>query len=469
MGELRPGTVIADKYRLERPLSKGGMGSVWLADHLHLEAPVAVKFMRASLVTDNVARSRFEREAKAAAQLRSPYVVHVYDHGLHEGSPFIVMEYLEGSDLRGHLRGGRALAPSEAVQICDQICKGLQRAHTAGIVHRDLKPANVFLSAPDDGMVKILDFGIAKETGASRVVQGETTTTGQLLGSPHYMSPEQARGKHVDGRSDLWSLAVILYRCLTGHRPFDGDDIGDLIVRICTDPVPPATRFRPELGAEVDAFFARAFQRELDLRFPDARTFAEAFRASLRLQLGPHASGAWDRHSQPMAWNEINVDTHPTGSGISSSSEKMDAILRPGADTVDTLAATTGPSRSRAAWVGGMMALLAVLGGVGAVLATSRGTSDAAAPASAAAVDGAEPAPALDEPPEVDEPTAEEPEPEPEAEPEGGPEAGPAASATATATAKPVRAVPPRGPVRVPVRPPPPPPPPSPKGPDLGY
>lgn len=312
MGELQPGTVIAGKYRLERPLSKGGMGSVWLADHLHLEAPVAVKFMRTSLVTDSVARSRFEREAKAAAQLRSPFVVHVYDHGLHDGSPFIVMEYLEGSDLRGHLRGKRALPPAEAVRICEQICKGLQRAHNAGIVHRDLKPGNVFLSAPDDGMVKILDFGIAKETGSSRVVQGETTTTGQLLGSPHYMSPEQARGQTLDGRSDLWSVAVILFRVLTGHRPFDGDDIGDLIVKICTETVPAASGLRPELGPDVDAFFTRAFERDVEKRFPDARTFAEAFRAALTPQIGANVSGGWDRMSAPMPPADGGPDTFPS-------------------------------------------------------------------------------------------------------------------------------------------------------------
>jgi len=476
MGELRPGTVIAGKYRLERPISKGGMGSVWLADHMQLEAPVAVKFMRGSLVTDTIARSRFEREAKAAAQLRSPYVVHVYDHGLHEGSPYIVMEYLEGSDLRGHLRGRRSLPPGEAARICDQICKGLERAHNAGIVHRDLKPGNIFLSEPDDGMVKILDFGIAKETGSSRVVQGETTTTGQLLGSPHYMSPEQARGKDLDGRSDLWSVAVILFRTLTGHRPFDGDDIGDLIVRICTDAVPPATRFRPELGPEVDAFFARAFERDVERRFPDARTFAEAFRAALEAKLGPHVSGAWDRISQAtgpvpigghtglVGHDGLVGDTGPTGSPISSSSERMAAVLRPGPDTLDTLAATTAPSRSRAAWVGGAAALLAVVAGVGAVIATSTSGSSAVEPAAArgAAVDGAAPtAEAIPEPapedPEVEAPEAAAPEPVAE-DPE------PVASSTGKG------AVPaPRPRVPRPVRPRPLPHPPPPPEPDLGY
>jgi len=337
MGELQPGTVIAGKYRLERPLSKGGMGSVWLADHMHLEAPVAVKFMRASLVGDSVARSRFEREAKAAAQLRSPFVVHVYDHGLHDGSPFIVMEYLEGSDLSGHLRGGRRLPPAEAARICDQICRALARAHMAGIVHRDLKPGNIFLSGPDDGMVKILDFGIANEMGASRVVQGETTTTGQLLGSPHYMSPEQARGRPVDGRSDLWSVAVILYRMLTGARPFDGTDVGDLIVRICTDTVVPATELRPELGPAVDAFFARAFERDVEGRFPDARTFAQAFHAALGPQLAGQGRAAWDRLSIPAGHDTM------APSGVTSSSERMAAGLRPAHETIDTLAPPPPP------------------------------------------------------------------------------------------------------------------------------
>ncbi|MEM1033926.1 MAG: serine/threonine-protein kinase, partial [Myxococcota bacterium] len=391
MGELRPGSVVADKYRLERPLSKGGMGSVWVADHLHLEAPVAVKFMRAALVTDPMARARFEREAKAAAQLRSPFVVHVYDHGLHEGSPFIVMEYLEGSDLRGHLRGGRRLAPREAVRICEEICKGLQRAHDAGIVHRDLKPGNIFLSAPDDGMVKLLDFGIAKETGAARVVVGETTSTGQLLGSPHYMSPEQARGQAVDGRSDLWSLSVILFRILTGKRPFDGDDIGDLIVRICTEAPPDASSFRAELGADVDAFFARAFQRDVALRFDDARAFAAAFRAAVEAQPGLLASSPDEADGGEEAVRRSGVTPAPSTphpGTLTSSSEKMAAALRPAApETVDTLAAAMSPARSRVAWVGGGLALVAlgvvVALGIGWVGAMGTGDANRELPASA--------------------------------------------------------------------------------------
>ena len=183
MTDIQPGTVVAERYRLVRPLERGGMGAVWLADHLQLEAPVAVKFMMLSVAQQAGMQARFEREAKAAAQIRSPYVVHIYDHGIDDGTPFIVMEFLEGEDLRRRTRGKRMLAPSEAVRICEEVCKGLGRAHELGIVHRDLKPANIFLAAPD-AMVKILDFGIAKETGKRRVVDGETTTTCLLYTSP---------------------------------------------------------------------------------------------------------------------------------------------------------------------------------------------------------------------------------------------------------------------------------------------
>ncbi len=276
------GQVVAGKYRLIRRLSGGGMGAVWLGHHLGLDAPIALKFMHPTLATDAGLRARFEREAKAAAQIRSPHVVHVYDHGVEDDRPFLVMELLEGRDLASRLAGGKTLAPAEAARICDEMCKGLARAHALGIIHRDLKPGNVFLSAPDDDMVKLLDFGIAKETASRRVVEGETTT-GQLLGSPQYLSPEQARGMPVDARSDLWSVGVVLYRALLGARPFEAGDVGDLIVRICTEEPRRPTSLRPDLPPSVDDFFRRALDRDPAGRFASAKDLAAAFREALEL------------------------------------------------------------------------------------------------------------------------------------------------------------------------------------------
>jgi serine/threonine protein kinase len=283
MSDIAPNRVIAGKYRLLERIAGGGMGSLWRAHHIPLDAPIAVKFMHRSLLEVAGALARFEREAKAVAQLRSPSVVHMYDHGIdaETGMPFIAMELLEGEDLEDRLKRAPVLPPDQLSRICQQVCRGLGRAHETGIVHRDMKPANIFLCKPDDEVIKILDFGIAKETGEQQVVQSDATTDGQLLGSPRYMSPEQARGLKLDGRSDLWSLAVIMFLALTGQRPFDGDNIGGVLVRICTEPAPAPSSINGQLGAEVDGFFERAFDRDPRRRFQTAKAFADAFAKAL--------------------------------------------------------------------------------------------------------------------------------------------------------------------------------------------
>jgi len=292
MAGLQPGTMIAGKYRLLKPMSEGGMGAVWRAQHEQLEAPVAIKLVLPDLLKKVGTVERFEREAKASARIRSPYVVHINDHGIDEatGMPFIVMELLDGEDLQHRLRRVGRLPPDQAVAICEKVSKGLARAHELGIVHRDLKPANIFLCEPDDEMVKILDFGIAKEVGQRKIVRGETTTTGQVLGTPHYMSPEQARGKPLTVASDLWSLAVIMFRTLVGQRPFDALEYGDLVVKICSEPVPKASELNPALGPAVDAFFERAFDRSPGGRFESPQDFMAAFERAVQDASEPRSS-----------------------------------------------------------------------------------------------------------------------------------------------------------------------------------
>ena len=207
--ELQENLVVADRYRLVRMIGRGGMGSVWQAVHLSLDQPCAVKFIEGEVGNAADAHARFEREAKAAAALRSPNVVQILDHGVWAGRPYIAMELLEGEDLgRALLRAGGKLPPARILEVLEQVCRALTRAHAAGFVHRDLKPDNVFLTQDDDRLlVKILDFGVAKQT--SQAIEGSNTRTGAMLGTPYYMSPEQAQGiKSVDARSDLWSLAV---------------------------------------------------------------------------------------------------------------------------------------------------------------------------------------------------------------------------------------------------------------------
>jgi serine/threonine-protein kinase len=272
-----PGLLVAGRYQLERPLASGGMGCVWVAKHLGLEARVAVKFMAEEIASEPSNRARFEREAKAAARLTSPHVVRVTDYGVEDGSPFMVMELLHGEALETRLRREGRLAPAEAAVIVREVAMGLGDAHAHGIVHRDLKPANVFIARGGaEQVVKILDFGVAKEINKD-LVQDDDTKSGTLLGSPMHMSPEQTRSGDVDARSDLWSLGVVVFRVLTGTRPFFGKGLADVIAKICFDPIPAPSEVAPELGAAFDAFFVRAFARDPARRFQSAEEFARAF------------------------------------------------------------------------------------------------------------------------------------------------------------------------------------------------
>ena len=256
------------------------MGAVWEGTHATLGTRVAVKFIDPEYADSPDARNRFENEARAAASLRSKHVVEMYDHGLSEdGSPFIVMEYLEGEPLDQRLDREGRLSPAETARILLQACRAVARAHSAGIVHRDLKPENLFLVWDDEeqtDFVKVLDFGIAKFTDRS-VNASSATRTGSVLGTPFYMSPEQARGlRSVDHRTDVWSLGVIAYRCIVGSLPFDGEAIGDLLVRLCTEPIPVPSQMVPDVPAGFDAFILRALSRDLTQRFQTVQEFADS-------------------------------------------------------------------------------------------------------------------------------------------------------------------------------------------------
>jgi serine/threonine-protein kinase len=285
---LRAATVISGKYRLDREFARGGMGSIWLARHIQLDMPVAIKFMDAGLPEAADGRARFKREARSAALIRSPHVVQILDHGIDGEVPYIVMELLDGEHLGQRLRREGRISISAAATIATQVAKALRRAHGAGIIHRDLKPANIFLARSDeDEIVKILDFGIAKATAKEE--GNESTKTGVLMGSPNYMSPEQARGsKSIDHRSDLWSLGVILFRAITGDMAFTGDSEVDIILNICVGPLPVPSQVAPDLPAEVDAFFVRALAREPAERFQSAREMAAELN-DLVTRMGPRA------------------------------------------------------------------------------------------------------------------------------------------------------------------------------------
>jgi eukaryotic-like serine/threonine-protein kinase len=277
--DLAPGQVIAGRFCLTRLLGKGGMGSVWVARHLTLNVDVALKFIDAAVARRGDVLSRFAQEAQAAAQVKSPHVVQVLDYGADSlGRPYIAMELLQGEELARRLERTPYLPIGDVCRVVMQACRGLQRAHAAGIVHRDLKPENLFLVDDEEGFVtKVLDFGIAKANSPVGAVTHHTGA-GEILGTPLYMSPEQALGNvEVDFRTDLYSLAVVAFHCLTGTVPFVSEALGELIVKVSTEPVPPARALRPDLPPAVDAWFARALHKDPARRFSSAREMGDTF------------------------------------------------------------------------------------------------------------------------------------------------------------------------------------------------
>ncbi len=293
-----PAGLIAGKYEVLRLIGRGGMGSVWEGRHVTLGTRVAIKFIDPEYAESKEARSRFDTEARAAAALRSKHAIQIHDHGVTDDErPYMVMELLTGEPLDERIDRMVRISLPETARILGQVCRALQRAHEAGIIHRDLKPENIFLvRSPDDDdeIAKVLDFGIAK----IKQLPGEqgltsSTKTGAVLGTPYYMAPEQARGlRSIDYRADLWSLGVIAYKCVTGVLPFEGESVGDLLVKICTAPAPVPSLTVPGLPAGFDAWFARTMEREPSARFASASELAEglAVAAGVSVRRGPMSS-----------------------------------------------------------------------------------------------------------------------------------------------------------------------------------
>lgn len=255
------------------------MGSVWHAQHLTLRSDVAVKLMDPAIALSATGLQRFLREARAAASIRSPHVVQILDHGVDEGTPYIVMEMLEGESLAARLERVGNLTSLEATRIITHVARALTRAHQAGFVHRDLKPDNIFLIQNDDEEIaKVLDFGIAKvkeeKLGWSH---NETTHKGAFLGTPYYMSPEQAEGlSSVDYRTDIWSLGVLAFELLVGKRPFDAPTLPTLLLAICNK-APPVPSQCSAVPVGFDAWFATACARDPEARFASAKDAGSSF------------------------------------------------------------------------------------------------------------------------------------------------------------------------------------------------
>jgi eukaryotic-like serine/threonine-protein kinase len=282
-GVPHPGQLIADRYKLDRPLERGAMGSVWRAEQVRLRAPVAVKFLDPSLIGDKEMHDRFIQEARSAAAVRSAHVVQVFDYGTENGVPYIAMELLDGENLDARLGARGTLSPAELAKLFTELARGIGQAHAIGVIHRDLKPGNIFIAREGEHEVtKIVDFGIAKvKASALRLTQGIGTQLGTLLGTPQYMSPEQVRGSgSIDHRTDLWALAVIACECLTGRCPFSGATIGDLTVQICTEK-PPAPSSLGPVPPGFDQWFFKATHKKPTKRFQTVEEMTDRLQAVL--------------------------------------------------------------------------------------------------------------------------------------------------------------------------------------------
>lgn len=301
-GPVRPGDLIADKYRVERTLGEGGMGVVMAAHDEVLERRVAIKFLQPRLVGTEVAVQRFLREARAATRITSEHVARLLEIGkLPNGIPYFVMEHLQGRDLRALLREDGPLEPSVAVDYVLQALEAVAEGHLKGIVHRDLKPGNLFLSARADGspLIKVLDFGIAKRLESyADGAESLTSTEDVRLGSPAYMPPEQLQdAREVDTRSDLWSLGATLYELICGKPPFVASDYLELVSRILSAPPTPIAQ---ELPSGLRDAIMRCLEKDRELRFVNAAELAEALapwggheaRTSASRVTGLHASSS---------------------------------------------------------------------------------------------------------------------------------------------------------------------------------
>ena len=374
MSSVRPGDVLAGKYRVERVLGSGGMGYVVAARHLQLDQLVAMKFLRknGALLDETEATGRFLREAKAVVRLKDEHVAKVFDVGtLESGEPYIVMEYLDGCDLSALAKQRGAIPASEAVDYIMQACEALAEAHSLGIVHRDVKLANLFLTKGHAGtpLVKVLDFGISKVNPFGEA-DHEMTRTASMLGSPRFMSPEQMRDpRSVDARSDIWSLGVVLYRLVSGKPPFEADTLGRLLTMVMHENPDPLSMVTGP--AVLPPGFSETVHHCLE-KDPDARfmNIAELAYALVPFAVDPiRARGVADRIAATLSvaqvprTMEIPALFNVPAAGASQTSP-------PGANDTGTAAPWAGthggrldPGRANMIWAAVALAATLVAGG----------------------------------------------------------------------------------------------------------
>ncbi len=387
------GALIDGKYRVERVLGEGGMGIVFQATHVRLGQRVAIKMLHPTMLSKPEIVERFEREARAAAQLRSPNAVRVVDVDVTaEHLPYMVMEFLDGHDLAVELGARGRFRVPDAVDCVLQACRAMNEAHALGIVHRDLKPSNLFLAREGAStVVKVLDFGISKM--AATELDVHVTSTLATMGTPLYMSPEQIRStKNVDARADVWSLGVILFELLAGRPPFTGSAMA-VSAAIVADPPPSLRELQPEVPESLEQVVLKALAKTPDARWPDVQSLAAA--------LGPFAGGGVSILPAGARERVISSPSMASGPTLAAATPgvRVSPLARteapaPGTTPAPVITAgswasqpagTTRPRRGRVAFLAALAAVPLVAIAVGAVVALrpSRSTSDvpvAAAP-----------------------------------------------------------------------------------------
>ena len=305
--EIAPGTVLSGRYRVDRVLGHGSMGMVLAATHTALKERVAIKVMLPNAVEGTEAQARFLREARAAARIKNDHVARVSDFGvLDDGSPMMVLEYLEGEDLQAVLTREGPLASTRVIAYLLQVCEAVAAAHALGIVHRDLKPSNVFVTTRNgEPFLKVLDFGVSKVLQPDQDVTNveSLTRTNALLGSPLYMSPEQLLGEKVDERADVWALGVMAFELLSGAMPFTGQNIPQLIGKIVHGQARPLSQLVPDVPPALEAAVISALTKDRPARCPSVAAFAELLAA-----VEPSASVA---ASMGLVRRAAGVSSHP--------------------------------------------------------------------------------------------------------------------------------------------------------------
>ena len=342
------GQVIDGKYRLVRLLGSGGMGAVYEGENTRIRRRVAIKMLHASVSTQQESVTRFEREAQAAGRIGSEHICEVLDLGvLPDATRYMVMEYLEGETLSSRIKRAGRLLPMQAIPLLTQVLEGLEAAHTAGIIHRDLKPDNVWIVPTRGGtkdFVKVLDFGVSKfsQIGGEEMNQ---TRAGAVVGTPYYMSPEQARGMGaIDARTDVYAIGVVLYQAVTGQVPYQAETFNELLFKIVLEVAPPPQIYVPDIDPDFVSIIQRAMSREPQQRYQSCTEFRDALLSyQARNQRGPQQGyppvpppqpppqrgpNTWGPHTAQSPQGPL-AQSHPSFPGATTSNPALPAPMMP--------------------------------------------------------------------------------------------------------------------------------------------